>query len=184
MANTFLLQEFTMRMCEIFVVQAAHYQFTALQYTMVGMTTHFFLYVHEASSIVALVVLLTCQIFIGDNIVYQKPLTMQTAVMKVFVILMSFIGSSLFSIVPIYVRKLQTKLITANKQQKKLLNGMHEGLLIIDEKIDRNDKLILFLNKPVEKLLKLFANLGLQSDKTEEYEEIDFLEKDIFEPIH
>ena len=56
---------------------------------------------------------------------------------------------TLMSATLIYISKLHNKLDTVNVENVKLLDGMHEGLLIISKK----EKSTMFCNKPAQKIL-------------------------------
>ena len=56
----------------------------------------------------------------------------------------------LAAILFLYITELHSKMHQLIDQNIKLLNGMHEGLLILS----KEDKSVLFINKPAEKLLK------------------------------
>ena len=55
----------------------------------------------------------------------------------------------------IYISRLHTKLTTTNKENEKLLDGMHEGVLILSKK----ERLTMFCNKPAQKLLSNFLDV-------------------------
>ena len=64
--------------------------------------------------------------------------------------------------VAIYISKLHNTLKTTNMENAKLLDGMHEGLLILSKK----ERRAMFCNSPVDKLLTLY--LGATSKNLEE----------------
>ena len=61
----------------------------------------------------------------------------------------------LLSATLIYVSKLHYKLETVNIENVKLLDGMHEGLLIISKK----EMSTMFCNKPAQKILNNFLGV-------------------------
>ena len=62
---------------------------------------------------------------------------------------------SLLGIGVIYVKELEGSLDSTNKENVKLLDAMHEGVLIVD----RSTKQVLFCNQPAEKLLTQFIGV-------------------------
>ena len=72
-----------------------------------------------------------------------------------------------------YVSDLHTRLATTNIENEKLLDGMHEGLLILS----KNDRKAMFCNKPAQKLIKAF--LGTDGNLVEERD----LKKTVFETV-
>ena len=68
--------------------------------------------------------------------------------------------SAYFSIISIaaamieYTKHLQGKLRMSNEAQANMLNGMHEGVLILNENLDKSsDDKVLFCNWPAQKIL-------------------------------
>ena len=53
----------------------------------------------------------------------------------------------------IFISQLQTALESTNNENMRLLDGMHEGVLIISKSFQR----VMFCNKPAEKLLTDFV---------------------------
>lgn len=106
---------------------------------MVALTNFVLLYVHEGTSVIATLIVLTCQLFIGQHIVYLRPLGGKDIVGNLFMIVGSLAGSTLYSTVPIYVNMLHKTLRLANQSQVKLLNGMHEGLMILGVEVKPDD---------------------------------------------
>ena len=79
---------------------------------------------------------------------WQPPSVFQSALLCcVFISFQCALGTLL-----IYITELHTKLTTTNRENEKLLDGMHEGLLILSKK----DRLTMFCNKPAQKLLSNF----------------------------
>ena len=54
----------------------------------------------------------------------------------------------------IHIAKINTDLHIANEENSKLLNNMHEGVLILA----KSDNSIMLSNKPTQKLIKRFLN--------------------------
>ena len=70
-----------------------------------------------------------------------------------FVVWLSyFLICCCFAVAVRSVSKLQTKLSTTNIENAKLLDGMHEGLLILS----KNDQKTMFCNKPAQKIINAF----------------------------
>ena len=79
-----------------------------------------------------------------------------------FMWLCFFVACCCFAMVAIYISKLNTKLATTNRENEKLLDGMHEGLLILSKR----DRETMFCNRPAQKLIT--AYLGATSALLEE----------------
>ena len=72
------------------------------------------------------------------------------------------------STVIFYIYQLQAKITSTNEANIKLLDGMHEGVLIISKKT----KEIIFFNKPAQKLLTSFVGV-LQAEVNKSNENSD-----------
>ena len=77
-----------------------------------------------------------------------------------------------------YISQLQLRLRTFNLENIKLLDGMHEGLLILSTK----NKKVMFCNKPSQKLLKGVLQTQEQTENTEESSRL--LGQQVFNPLN
>ena len=82
---------------------------------MVALTNYVLLYVHEGTSVIATVVVLTCQLFIGRHVVYLRPLGGKEIAGNLAIIVGKIAGSTLYSTVPIYINMLHKTLRLANE---------------------------------------------------------------------
>ena len=82
----------------------------------------------------------------------------------------------------IYIQDLHSNLTTVNIENLKLLNGMHEGLLIL-EKGEENEETrkVMFCNSSVKKLLATFMLEDQNNSKS--VGETDFMKKQIFQNV-
>lgn len=73
------------------------------------------------------------------------------------------IVSTCFVLIAIYISKLHLNLNSKNEENVKLLDGMHEGLLILS----KAQKRPLFCNSPIRKLINNFIGVSIEkwSDK-------------------
>ena len=74
-----------------------------------------------------------------------------------------------------YIYTLQYRLLTAVQDNHKLLNGMHEGLLILNK--DEDSPNVIFCNQPVKKIIETFLSSDGDLDVS------DWTAKEIFEPV-
>ena len=81
--------------------------------------------------------------------IYNEELTAFRCLQKLFLVTAMFLIICLLAIVILYTYELQTKLKDLNGENIKLLDGMHEGLLILS----KANKNVMFCNKPSQKLL-------------------------------
>ena len=76
--------------------------------------------------------------------------------MSVMVIIMFFFATTLIAMIIIYISQLHAQLEFSNEENVKLLDGMHEGLLIFNREDDEKKK-IMFCNSPARKLFQTFV---------------------------
>ena len=88
-------------------------------------------------------------IFVSCTLVYEKTITLEIFFNELSQILIVFIGILNFATLFVYISSLHQKMQCTIRKNAKLLNGMHEGLLILS----KFEKSILFVNKPAQKLL-------------------------------
>lgn len=80
-----------------------------------------------------LVIRLSLQMFVGINLVYNRPLTASTITLYTFTISVSFFTTICFNILLNFISEIFLKLKSTEKSSVNLLNGMHEGLLILSQ---------------------------------------------------
>ena len=92
-----------------------------------------------------------------DYLIYENTVTADKLFIKLALSLGQFVILSMVAMIPLYISTLHQKLKRLNAENINLLDGMHEGLLIltktntsVQEAI--KDK-ILFCNRSAEKLL-------------------------------
>ena len=119
------------------------------------MTAFFVLFfVHEASSIIMMTFTLAMQMFVGDHIMYNRGLGIGNILFDITLLAAYFGCLSTTASIISYVKHLQSKLRMSNDSQATMLNGMHEGVLILNQNLDKNDEnMVLFCNWPAQKIL-------------------------------
>ena len=80
--------------------------------------------------------------------------------MNICLVVAFFICTTSIAIMLNYVMSLHEKLEFSNKENVKLLNGMHEGLLILSEKKadagEREVRSVMFSNRTIQKLFATY----------------------------
>ena len=84
------------------------------------------------------------------RVVYEEEMTIYSIIGKVLYAFVTFLVNSMVTMISFYITQMHTRMNTANKENTKLLDGMHEGLLILT-KTDNN---CMFCNNPAQKLLR------------------------------
>ena len=78
------------------------------------------------------------------------------AVIYLVTVLCVVFASTLCNMLVIFFSELNVKLKTADKASVNLINGMHEGLLILSHETSDQPNQFLFCNKPAQKLITTF----------------------------
>ena len=89
------------------------------------------LYCDTGGQIVYSVLALCIHFFITSTVAYLREPTVTYIVTNAVLILLTFFFMCLVGMLSIYVMELQSRLFTSNVENLKLLDGMHEGLLIL-----------------------------------------------------
>ena len=104
---------------------------------------------------------LTVEIFFGFHYAYiqRKPLTIGNFTLDIFMIGIYFVCTAVVGMAFIYTVDLRSTVIETNQENVKLLNGMHEGLVVLQKRQHSNgqrtqaeQRNIMFCNKPAQKL--------------------------------
>ena len=94
-------------------------------------------------------------------------MTLGIVLLNIGVILTFFICTTFSGILVSYMFALNSTLDNANQEHIRLLNGMHEGLLILSNVPESKDRSVLFCNQNASKLMKTF--IGNLHDPKEQF---------------
>ena len=92
-----------------------------------------FCYTDSSTQIIYLCLNQLCWLMLPQYIVYKDAPTAEAILVKIFLNLFQFATLSLFAMLFIYIAMLHKKMRTYNHENVKLLDGMHEGLLIVQK---------------------------------------------------
>lgn len=93
--------------------------------------------------------------FVIKHFIYKEELTVAAITMKVVLLVGIFFVNSVLAMLLRYISQLHARMDLANTENIKLLNGMHEGLLILSQE-EPNEGV--FCNKSAKKLLQRAVN--------------------------
>lgn len=97
--------------------------------------------------------------FFPEHVIYKVPLALGTIIVNIFLIVAFFTAAIMVSMVIIYISQLHATLEFTNSEHIKLLNGMHEGVLIFNDTQDQ----FVFCNRQAKKILSVFFGFGHDS---------------------
>ena len=111
------------------------------------------LYCDSGRSIIFFTCSLTA-IFLIDGAVYERGFSFGKLFILMLFVIVIFIGAAVFASIVVHISNVHAKLHTANRENTKILNGMHEGVLILSSKLEK----IMFNNHPTNKIVKTLLN--------------------------
>ena len=100
-----------------------------------------------------------------DIFAYNRELTAAKILLFLVVIIFFFFGTIVCTSVIVHISNVHEKLRLTNEENMKLLNGMHEGILILAKTLEQPST-IMFCNRPAHKLIRTF--LDQSKDKLSE----------------
>ena len=106
-------------------------------------------YCDSAGHIIALTLGLLIKVYIMIPVVYMEEISGNDFIHKLLINVGQFTVTTILSMIFLYISQLHANMKIVIDQNLKLLDGMHEGLLVVSKK----DKDLLFCNKPAQKLL-------------------------------
>ena len=92
-----------------------------------------------------------------NMVAYKKEISIGSLASCVMLSLAYLMAAVFLGVVISYVTNVNDKLQQSNEQNVKLLNGMHEGVLILSNEQDKKFK-TMFCNRPAYKLINTFLN--------------------------
>ena len=113
------------------------------------------LYCDEGRQIFVTVATLAWNLFFTNYVSYDRDLTIGSFLISLFYVLVFLLCCVLIGMIIIHISSMHHKLLFANEENVKLLNGMHEGILIIENTEDKASN-VLFCNRPAQKLITTF----------------------------
>ena len=96
---------------------------------------------------------LSFHFFITRTVGYMYDAEFVSNIIKIFG---AFFLMCMVSILFTYIMELQSRLFNSNFENLKLLDGMHEGLLILSKSENEGDRRVMFINNPVQKIVSSF----------------------------
>ena len=133
-SQSFLYIECIIRMIAVLIPNLANYRDNNIAYLYIALLIMIAFYNDSIGHIIAATVMYAFQIFFAVHVVYLEPLTIVTVCLNILLILTYFLITIAFFSLVKYIRLLHCQLFFSNKEHIKLLNGMHEGLLIMSNK--------------------------------------------------
>ena len=102
-------------------------------------------------------IVLALNLFVGLNVAYERPLSFQVGTIYIFLTFLCMLNATLVNIVLIYIGEVKKKLTVSNSSNINLLNGMHEGLLILSHTNLNEPSNFLYCNNSAQKLITTFV---------------------------
>ena len=162
--SAFIYIELMIRTAVILIPNSKVYQSNENTYMIeiVGFTTG--LYCGDKYSAYLMILSYIWQIF-GTRVAYLKPLGIGAILYLILTILITTLAFSLIISSIYHMTKLHSLVDFTNKENKKLLHRMHEGLIVVNKpkKLTTKRK-IMFCNRPAQKLTDLYIKSHKKAD--------------------
>ena len=84
---------------------------------------------------------------------YARPLTHNVIIMYVFLTFMILVVATMMNMIYRYIGDVNRKLHSAYESNVNLLNGMHEGLLILSQSTPNKPSEFLYCNRSAQNLI-------------------------------
>ena len=97
------------------------------------------------------------RLIMGIKIVYSRPLTNQDIVLYLLGSFTLIVLCTLGNMMLIFISELYQRLQVAEQASINLLNGMHEGILILSHTTSEESHNFLYCNKSAQKMIKNFV---------------------------
>lgn len=133
LANSFMYLECLIRIDMGLVPNTASQSLSVLQITMISMITTLCFFNDSRGHLAAVTILQVYQLFFVYHVVYLQPMTTMALVQEVFATVIFIAGALACALAFVYVIELHARLEFTNVENSRLLDGMHEGLCILQK---------------------------------------------------
>ena len=142
-------------------------------------------YTDSGMQILSNLVAMNVMFFVPHTLVYGNSFTMIRVMEAIYLSLLYLFLTSLIAIIIRQISQLHMKLRTQNEQNARLLNGMHEGLIIVSKKKDQK---VLYSNRPIQKFINaaisaVESNGDLQQENLDDLDYHWLLSPKLFKPM-
>ena len=164
MANSIIYFEGIFMILTTTVPNAGMTQIDSIYLNSMFLMVFFIYYCDQGLQILYLALVYGVVVFVMEPIFYKGSLMNESILSKSVYQLVLWMLMSVIGVIYLYVTKLHMQMKDTVAENMKLLDGMHEGLLILHKnpKTPDNQK-IMFCNRPAQKLLKGAISLGGES---------------------
>ena len=162
--NWFLYIECLTRVMTSLIPNSLTMSEQSFSYTLKYVSIIICFYTDSSNQIIVITLTLAFQLFFVQHFCYLKPFTFVAFFSSLSQIIIFFVCFSFAGMILLYINYIHEKLDFANEEHIKLLNGMHEGVLIVNENQmkDNGAQKMMFCNRTAGKLVKTY--LGDQKD--------------------
>ena len=111
----------------------------------------------QRSDILINAISIALQCFFGVHLVYARPLTVGSIILYTLTVIISMLVATPMSMAFVYFSEITNRLQVTQKSSVNLLNGMHEGILILSETSMIKSRYFLYANRSAQKLINKFV---------------------------
>ena len=133
LANLFFYLECITRLVALLMPNFASYEYTPTQYVLLFALYYCCLYCDSVRQTIFSTITLVIHFFF-DLYAYKRDITAGQVLVLLIFTMIYLIGCTGLSSVIVHMSNVHAKLYYINEENTKLLNGMHEGILIVSKK--------------------------------------------------
>ena len=144
LANIFLYLECLTRLIVTFMPNYASYEYDDIGYIVLFVLTFLMFYNDDGKQIFCSTLTMAWHMFFALFVAYKRPYILIEIFFNLGLVLGYFFLQIIIGMIIVHISKIHSSLFLANEENVKLLNGMHEGVLILSYE----DQSVMFSNKP------------------------------------
>ena len=152
LANMYMYLECFTQWIVTFIPNYASYESDVIGYSMIFALFFLLFYNDDGKHIICSTLTMAWHVSFALFVAYNRPYTLLDILFNSGVVIGFLILQIILGMIIVHMSKIHSSLFLANEEHINLLNGMHEGILILS----REDQSVMFSNKPTQKLIRKF----------------------------
>ena len=154
-ANWLLYHECLLRCVALLIRNRFAQENSIIDITMLFVWIGVCQYCDSGRQIICLTVSLAFHL-VFDSLAYNRDLTVMVVTIGFTCLIGFLIAATTFGMVFLHISDVHGLLQFSNEENIKLLNGMHEGILILNKSTEKRLGQVMFCNRPAQKLINTF----------------------------
>lgn len=119
-----------------------------------------YFYCDQKAQVFVVIGVLSIVLFGVNSVVFKHENTLRTIVLnKIWILVFFLVQFIIIAMIIVYIKELRQTINSSGTGQKKLLEGLHEGVMIVAKK----DSEVAFSNRSTKKLIEKFIGVDKSS---------------------